>query len=74
MNIYQISGRSDCGSYFEPYLQSVTVIANDEEHAFKIVNESLYKNQFVTKDLHCLLLASDIKLGDIVDYHEAADY
>lgn len=74
MNTYKISGRSDCGTYFMPYLQSVTVIAKDEEHAFKIVNESSYKNQFVTKDLHCLLLASDIKLGDIVDYHEDSDY
>jgi len=43
MNIYKISCASDCGSYFNSYLQSVTVIAKDKEDAIKYVTKWMEK-------------------------------
>lgn len=43
MNIYQVSCRGD-GSYFMSYLQSVTVSADTEEGAIKIVESYFEKS------------------------------
>jgi hypothetical protein len=46
MNVYQISAYSKCGSYFQPYLQSITVIAPDESSAMALCNEWLKKTEY----------------------------
>ena len=37
--IFKISCYSSCGSYFQPYLRSVTVIADDKEEAVNKVKD-----------------------------------
>ena len=53
MNVYRISAYSKCGSYFQPYLQSVTVIAPSESTAIALCNEWLEKtkNRFITDNI-----------------------
>jgi hypothetical protein len=44
MNFYKISCRSDCGTYFQAYLQSVTVMAKSKEDAIAVVEKWLVDN------------------------------
>lgn len=38
MAIYKVSRRSDCGTYFQPYLQSVMIVANSQEEAQAVLD------------------------------------
>lgn len=53
MAIYKVSRPSDCGTYFQPYLQSVTIVADSRAEAeatleqwFKKENESFVKSKY----------------------------
>jgi hypothetical protein len=44
VNIYKISCYSSCGSYFQPYLKSITVMADTKEDAIALAKEWMKKN------------------------------
>lgn len=78
MNIYRISCYSACGTYFQPYLQSVTVIADSREDSIKIVQKWLNDNgyRFLEKDSakwEVTELSQCLQAG-VVDWTEDSDY
>jgi len=74
MNVYRITAYSECGSYFQPYLQSVTVIAPCESIAMALCNEWLKKteNRFVTDNIEIENLGS-ARQG-VITYNFDTDY
>jgi len=74
MNVYIVSCHSKCGSYFMPYLRSVTVVADSEAAALDIVRAGDYKFLYPEKEWKVFLLSSDIKLGSVIDEDLSADY
>lgn len=48
MNVYQVEGYSNCGTYFQPYLNFVIVIANSKEEAKQIALDT-YEGDWVTE-------------------------
>lgn len=78
MNIYKISCYSKCGSYFESYLQSVTVLANDEIEAKKITKDWLNKNNerfiYPETDWETFIILKDLNGPCVIDFYEDADY
>lgn len=78
MKIYKISCYSGSGSYFIPYLQSVTVIANNTDDAISYVKKWLSKKNesFIKSESEWIIdeLTSTIEVGEIVDYEHDSDY
>jgi hypothetical protein len=78
MNIYNISCRSECGSYFSAYLQNVTVIAENEEdaieHAKQWMNDS--RTWFIDADPKkwCIEMMQEGLQAGVIDWHEDSDY
>ncbi len=78
MNIYQVSCYSDCGSYFESYLQHVSVAAESKEQALELVKEWLQKekHEFIKKDSkfsNVSLVQENLSTG-VFDHHYDSDY
>ena len=73
MKIFKVDCRSDCGSYFGAYLQSVTVKAESKEEAIAIVKKEC-KGDLVTKDLECKLLWESSVGGKIIEEYYDSDY
>lgn len=44
MAIFKISRPSDCGTYFQAYLQSVMIVANDRQEAESVLETWLKDN------------------------------
>lgn len=78
MNIYKISFYSKCGSYFESYLKSVTVIATSKEHALEIVRDwsKKYGNSFIypQEKWNIELITEYVPVPQVIDYEESSDY
>jgi len=76
MKVYNVNCHSTCGSYFASYLQSVTVIVEDEDSAIESVEKWLKKEgrKFIYgKDkwrVHCVCENTE----GVIDYHEDSDY
>lgn len=77
MNIYKVSAHSKCGTYFVNYLQSVSVIAENEKQAIKSVKEWLIKEGFnfilPEKEWRIYTVKHDVTLG-VFDYYSDSDY
>ena len=77
MNIYKITGYSKCGTYFEPYLQSMTIIADTEDqaraHAIKWCRESGYSFIMPVAACDVILIASSCVNG-VIDFLNESDY
>ena len=58
MNVYSINAYSDCGTYIQAYLKSVTVVAENDTAALAMCNEWLKEtgHKFITKhvEIECL--------------------
>lgn len=78
MNIYKISCYSSCGSYFQAYLKSITVIAKSSSEAVAHAKQWLvdHKENFIYDESkwEVSLLCSDIKEGVVVEVDESSDY
>lgn len=76
MNIYRISCYSACGTYFQPYLRSVTVLAANREDAIQRV-QKWFKDtgrEFLEKpDKWEVSTLGDVGHG-VVDWTEDSDY
>ena len=46
MKLFKIDSRSECNTYFQPYLQEVIVLANTKEEALKLATEK-YGDEWV---------------------------
>ena len=73
MNIYMVDCYSDCGTYFEPYLQEVIVIAPNEEQASNYAKE-VYRDEFVSNNFNVFLLTEIGEGLQIVNAHYDSDY
>jgi hypothetical protein len=77
MKLFLISCRSSCGTYFQPYLQSVTVVAKDQKHAIEICEEWQKENHsFEKKELKNMRITEiqqDLSPG-VVDFVVESDY
>ena len=75
MKIYKISCYSDCGTYFGPYLQSLTIIADSPEQAKEHAKKWQRKNQsFIYPENKWTIIEwYDVENG-IIDYHIDSDY
>jgi len=78
MNIYNVSCRSDCGTYFVAYLQYLTVIAESKEDAFEHAKQWMSDNRtwFIDnnpKKWHIEEMRQGVHAG-VVDWHEDSDY
>jgi hypothetical protein len=76
LKVYKVSCCSECGTYFQAYLQSVTVVATDKKQAAVLIKKWLQKEgesflrNITERDLELLGPASP----GVIDYHRAADY
>jgi hypothetical protein len=77
MKAYKISCQSDCGSYFQAYLKSVTVVAENREEALAVLHTWLKKegwafiypqNKWEIQEL------ADISLPFVIDWDVGSDY
>jgi hypothetical protein len=77
MNVYKISCYSKCGSYFAPYLQSVTIVAESAEQAVEELKDWLKEQDrsFINKDESAwsVSLLVNEPCG-VIDWHEESDY
>ena len=76
MFVYKISCRSKCGTYFMPYLQSVTVIAGSQEQAIDMTQQWLIaaENKFLQPQSEWYVeLLCEVGLG-VIDWVEDSDY
>ena len=48
MKIFKIDSRSESGTYFQPYLQEILVLANTKEEALQLATEK-YGDEWVCK-------------------------
>ena len=80
MALYKVSRHSDCGTYFQSYLQSVTVVAESKEAAQEAINawfnekgESFVKSKYAPE---WEVLAEDVicPVAKVVDYTVDSDY
>ncbi|HET8686850.1 MAG TPA: hypothetical protein VFM18_09315 [Methanosarcina sp.] len=77
IKIYQVNCFSKCRSYFISYLQSVTVIADDEQHAISLTKEWLKKEgrKFIyPEEKWRVRFIGEHKQQGVIDYHEDSDY
>lgn len=78
MNVYEISCYSKCNSYFKSYLQSITVVAANEEDAIRVVKKSRpYKNYkfiYPEKEWDIRMICMDIQNNTVIDYVYDSDY
>lgn len=78
MKIYKIICTSRCGSYFTSYLQSVTVIADNEEDAIANVEKWLkgVGDNFIypKSEWHIVELNENIINNAVIDYSYDSDY
>jgi heme/copper-type cytochrome/quinol oxidase subunit 2 len=75
MKVYKISCTSFCGSYFASYLQSVTVIAEDETDALLKLDKWFKETgrEFIRPNKWAIDCVADEASG-IIDWHEDSDY
>lgn len=75
MNIYKISCYSACGSYFMPYLKSITVIANNKEEVKDHAKNYnfIYPSDRWNIELLCSNI-ENIKDITVIDKEESSDY
>lgn len=77
MKIYKVSCYSECGSYSEPYLQSILIIADDEPSAIAhvrltLVNEG--ENFIYTEDRWtCTELSDRLCPGMVLSVEHGSD-
>jgi hypothetical protein len=73
MKLFKITVMSDCGTYFEPYLQSVTVIAETKGAALLAARRS-HSGEFIRKPTinDVEELVPDVR--GCVDYRRDTDY
>lgn len=78
LKIYKISCHSTCGSYFQAYLKSITVVAKNEAEAKEHVKKWLKQNgeKFIYEESKwdTTLLHDNITDGAIIDRDEDSDY
>ena len=56
MKLYRVTCASDCGTYFQEYLQEVITLANSEDEALSITKEA-YEGEWVSNHIYVELLA-----------------
>jgi len=79
MNIYKISCYSECGSYFQPYLKSLTIRAESSYEALLCARDyvSNPKNgEFIYPEekWKITLLSSEPNYASVIDFEEDSDY
>lgn len=82
MHIYKISVFSECGTYFEAYLQQLTVFAKSKEEALSIYDKwSTGNYSFIRKpkisdieELSSIRGEGLLVDGDVVDFIVDSDY
>lgn len=76
MNYYTVSCPSFCGTYFIPYLKSVSVLASNPEVAKEIVKLWLEETgrKFLHKDWEVECIAYNISGESVIGYDESSDY
>ncbi len=75
MKIYKISCYSNCGSYFVPYLQSMTIIAESPEQAKEFAKNWQRKNQpFIYQENKWEVQEISKMENGIIDYTIDSDY
>lgn len=80
MAIFKVSRPSDCGSYFQPYLQSVTIVAESKAQAETVLTqwfvnrgESFVESKYPPE---WEVLAEDVSctVAKVVDFFIDSDY
>ena len=76
MSIYKVSCRSKCGSYFCPYLKSVTVIASSPDNAEWRVKEWLNKEDknFIYAETEWVTVFISNIIPGVIDCDIDSDY
>lgn len=75
MKIYKISCYSDCGSYFESYLQSLTIIADSPDQAKEIAKKWQSNNQsFIYSENKWEIMEISSVENGVIDYNIDSDY
>lgn len=80
MAIYKVTQMSDCGTYFQPYLQSVLIVANSKQEAEKVLQhwmdengESFVKSKYGPEwDCYCEDVTSES--AQVIDWTIDTDY
>lgn len=76
MYVFQISCLSKCGTYFMPYLKSITVIAENEEQAKIEAKKWMEKEgyEFIyPEEKWDVEKIAEVKIG-VIDYINDTDY
>ena len=76
MTVFAIFCHSKCGTYFVPYLKSVTVLADTKEEALVLVKAWLIEthHKFIRPEAEWDVVAmSEAKKG-VIDYDVSSDY
>lgn len=75
MKIYKISCYSTCGSYFDSYLQSLTIIAGSPEQAEELAKNWQRNNQsfIYPENKWEIMEISNVDHG-VIDYNIDSDY
>jgi hypothetical protein len=78
MNVYNISCRSSCGTYFASYLQSVTIIAETKGQAVELAQEWMKERGewFIDKNpanWDVEQMREGLQQG-VIAWHEDSDY
>lgn len=79
MKIIKISASSSCGSYFMSYLQSVTVIAENNDDALKVYKKWAKENNSFEKRMKLYFIhlsdLGDVKIDKkVIDSYSDSDY
>jgi len=78
MRIFKISCYSNCGTYFQPYLKSVTVIAETEADAIQILKEYFKKTgkKFIyeEKRWETEIIQDSVLSNSVIDEEIDSDY
>jgi hypothetical protein len=76
MEMFKILCWSKCGSYFNPYLKSVTIIADSKDDAVSKVKGWLEKEDrsFIYPESEWKIVSLSNSNNGVVDFDESSDY
>lgn len=76
LKVFNLSCYSDCGGYFQPYLQTLTVVAKSPEHAVSLALEWMKDHyKFLSLNVRDWEISQVAGMGEgVVDYTLDTDY
>ena len=75
MKLFKISCRSECGTYFVPYLQEIIIQADSQEHALECAERWMRENRsFVKPRKHWRIEELKPDGFGVIDYFIDPDY